>query len=104
MEHLLRVTTWHRTPKGCWYASSTQDYWLEPAKVIKSPLLLIRSPDVLEEVDRNWEQYYTDKDRGEREWIAWYALSWWKRVFTRSPSSMKPLSRKYTMKEMLEDV
>jgi hypothetical protein len=102
--HLLRVTTWHQARKSRrWYASSTQDYWLEPARVVKSPLLLNRDPDVMEEVDCQLAQYHADKDQGEREWIDWYALPWWRRAFTPRPRGMKPLFRKHTMEEVLSN-
>jgi hypothetical protein len=81
--------------------SSTQDYWLEPARVVKSPMLLRRDPDVMKEVDRQLEQYYVDKDQGEREWVAWYALPWYKRAFAHRPRGHKPLFRKSTMNEVL---
>jgi hypothetical protein len=102
--HLLRVTTYHQAPKSRrWYASSTQDYWLEPARVVKSPMLLSRDPDTMEEVDRALVEHHTEKVEGEREWIAWYALPWYKRMFKRRPFGYKPLFKNATMDEVLSN-
>lgn len=95
---------YHQAPKSRrWYASSTQDYWLEPARVVKTPICLSRDPDTMEEIDRKLADYQTERVEGEREWIAWYALPWWRRIFARRPAGVKPLFRKHTMEEVLSN-
>lgn len=100
--HVLRVTTWGQSrDTRRWYPAATEDYWLQPARVVKSPVLLGRDPDIRQEADRARARYNIERVEGEREWIAYYALPWYKRIFAKRPVGVRPIFKQATMDEVL---